>query len=56
MRYHTEGRRAFLIDDDGTTIAEIVAPAHNDRVRGRPLTAARLEFNSLVLECFEGVL
>lgn len=28
--YHTEGRRAFLLEKDGSTIAEISKPGLND--------------------------
>jgi hypothetical protein len=32
ITYHTEGQRAFLLEDDGTTVCEIVAPGQNNPV------------------------
>lgn len=31
ITYHIEGTRAFLLEEDGATICEIVAPAYNNR-------------------------
>ncbi len=54
ITYHPEGRRAFLLEDDGTTICEVVVPGQNDAVPVAAELASAYNLSRKLLETCRG--
>ena len=54
ITYHPEGRRAFLLEDDGTTICEVVVPGQNNAVPVAAELAGAYNLNRNLLKACRG--